>query len=201
MLVKDQNKISEHLRAAKREAADEKHRRNLIEDMRSNSVTVESDAGRDVTVPEAQFGRAMSAETVISKLKRMNTRLYFERSNADPTKYGVYLTDPEGRTHTNPQGEVMNLVHVCGMEAGINPEFSILHKATKKMPNPDLIGNQKPTREVDWVEVETVTGETRGWRTVLVRLLHNGFITEGDVEKHFGWNPSRPSAKWQAQTT
>lgn len=201
MLTKDTQKILEHQRAARQEAAEDKRRRNLIDDMRSNTVTVESDAGRDVSCPEAQFGRPFTAEAVISKLKRCNPRLYFERSNSDPTKMGVYLMDPTGRTYVNPQGEVLTLIHICGMESGINPEFSILHKTKKKIPNPDLIGLKTPTREVDWLEVETVAGETRGWRTLLVRLLHSGLINSADVDKHFGWTPTYQSEKWQKQTT
>jgi hypothetical protein len=201
MLTKDQKKILEHQRAARREAAEDKRRRDLIEDMRSNTVTVESDAGRDVSIPEAQFGRAMPAEAVISKLKRCNSRLYFERAKSDPTKMGVYLMDPTGRVYVNPQGEVLTLIHICGMESGINPEFSILHKTKKKIPNPELIWNKTPTREVDWIEVETVAGETRGWRTILIRLLHSGLITAADVDKHFGWTPTYQSEKWQLQTS
>ena len=201
MLAKDSDKIRRHVQAEKQERADEQRRRNLIEDMRSNTVTVESDAGRDVSVPEAQFGRPMTSQAVISKLRRCNSKLYFEESKSDPSKIGVYLMDPTGRVYVNPQGEVLTLIHICGMEAGINPEFSILHKTKKKIANPALIGNKKPTREVDWIEVDTVAGETRGWRTVLIRLLHSGLITASDIDKHFGWNPTYQSEKWKLQTS
>ena len=199
MLTKDTQKIKNHVQAERRERALEQQRRNLIDDIQSNTITVESDAGRDVTSIEAQMGRPMTAEAIMSKLKRICPRLYFEVAKADPSKIGVYLQVPEGRVYVNPQGEVMNLIHLCGMESGISPEFSIIHKGKKRIPNPELIGNKEPTREVKWLEVDTVVGETRGWRTVLLRLMNHRLITEADVALHFGWTPTHQSEKWQKQ--
>src|SRR5215469_4318351 len=153
MLTKDTQKIQDHVKAERRERALEQQRRNLIDDIQSNTITVEADAGRDVTSIEAQMGRPMTAEAIMSKLKRICPRLYFEVSKADPSKIGVYLQVPEGRVYVNPQGEVMNLIHLCGMESGISPEFSIIHKGKKRIPNPELIGNKEPTREVKGLEV------------------------------------------------
>ena len=198
MLTLDQQKILDHQAKARREAQEDAQRRNLIEDMRANTVTVSPDAGYDVTLAAAQFGRAMPAETVIVKLKACNSALEFERSVNFPELTGVYVWE----WVRNDAGALEHKrLHICGMESGINPEFSILHKGKKRVANPALIGNKTPTRELDWIEVETVVGETRGWRTILVRLLHKGLITESDVTKHFGWTPSRQSEKWTNQTS
>lgn len=201
MFTKDEAKIRQHVQAEKQERAEEKRRRDLIHDIQSNTITVEDDAGRDVSSLEAQMGRPMTAQAVISKLKRICPRLYFEESKADPTKMGVYLQDPTGRVYVNPQGEVLTLIHICGMESGVMPEFSVLHKGKKKVANPELLGSKEPTREIGWKEVDTVVGETRGWRTVLIRLLGVGLITEHDVDKHFGWTPTHQSEKWQKQVS
>jgi len=203
MLTKDTQKIQEHVRAERQERVEDRTRKNLIDEIQSNTITVESDAGRDVTSVEAQMGRPLTAAAIKSKLKRICNRLYFEESKSDPSKIGVYLQDPTGKIYVNPQGEVLNLIHICGMESGISPEFSVLHKGKKRVANPalmELLGNKKPTRDIpQWIEVDTVIGETRGWRTVLLRLMHHGLITEHDVNKHFGWTPTHQSEKWQKQ--
>jgi hypothetical protein len=99
------------------------------------------------------------------------------------------------------------------MESGVMPEFTVKHVTRKKLPNKEIFGrgghferggkfvtDDTPTRDIDWVEVETYAGETRGWRTVLVRLLHMGLINRLQVEENFGWAPSRPSEKWYSAT-
>lgn len=185
----------------KREKALEARQRELAEFIRSNTVTVEDDAGKNVSDLLSRLGKPLTAEKVIEKLKKCNSRLYFERSRAYPNMYGVYLRNPEGRVHVTPDGDVVIITHLFGMEAGIMPEFSVLHRTNMKVPNSELIGNRTPTRDVDWKEIETFADETRGWRTVLVRLLHAGLITSADVDRHFGWNPSVESRKWKEQTT
>ena len=140
------------------------------------------------------------SQEVQRRLKLCNSRLHFIRSPQFPELTGVYLitdeieADPKSKDFTN------KLKHICGMESGVMPEFSVLHKGKKKVPNKDLLGTVKPVDAVEWVEVDTFTGETRGWRTVLVRLLHAGLITRHDINEHFGWMPSRDSEKWYTQT-
>lgn len=171
-----------------REDAISNRQRVLAENLQRAAVTVEDDAGHDVSSVESQMGRPLASSVVQAKLKRCNPRLFFERSIRYPELTGVYLVEGE------------RAIHICGMESGMMPEFSVIKKKTIKIPNQDLIGNKTPTREVEWSETETFASETRGWRTVLIRLLHKNLITRGDVEKHFGWTPSRDSQKWAEQT-
>lgn len=175
---------------SRKESQRETLRRNLEHDIETNTISVQADNGHDVSNALEQMGRPMTRQQFIDKLILCNRRLVFEEARADPTKWGVYVqTDgPEGK------------LFICGMEAGIMPEMSILHKTVIKKPNPDLIGNTNPTRDIDWIDIETFAGETRGWRTVLARLLHARLITESDVTKHFGWTPHRPSEKWYNAT-
>jgi hypothetical protein len=200
MLGLDQQKQTQWARKQAEEQFREMRARALADDLKSNEVTVEADNGTDITNAIAQMGKPLSAETVIEKLKKCNSRLYFERAKSDPSLYGIYLQDPTGTVYVNPQGEVLILKHICGMEAGIMPEFTVIHKVKKKIANPDILGKDAG-RDVPWKVVDTYGGQTRGWRTVLVRLLHAGLITRGDVEKHFGWAPSRDSQRWNAQTS
>src|SRR5205823_348001 len=98
------------------------------------------------------------------------------------------------------RNEVMTIRHICGMESGIMPEFSVLHKTKTRLPDQELFGAKTATREVAWKDVETFASETRGWRTVLIRLLHAGLINRLQIERYFGWQPSHESAKWHART-
>lgn len=200
MLGKDEELQRRWLKAEAVEAAAEKRQRQLAEELVKHQVTVESDAGNDISSMAAQLGRPMTAEQVIGKLKKCNSQLYFEVSKIDATKIGIYLLDPTGVVYVNPRGEVLTLKHICGMESGIMPEFTVIHKIKIKVANQELFGKKEAVREAPWKEVETYLDQTRGWRTVLVRLLHAELIKRIDVEKHFGWAPSRESERWHEQT-
>lgn len=180
-----------------RENAEQRRLRMLAEELENHSVTVSSDDGRDVSNLLAQIGRPLTCQQVIDRLQKCNSRLHFERSLRYPNLMGVYLLAP-GRT---PSGaHTTTKTHLFGMESGIMPEFSVRHKTKTKVANKELFGKVSPTRETPWKEVETFVDETRGWRTVLIRLLHAGLITRWHVEKYFGWTPSHDSQKWHDQT-
>jgi hypothetical protein len=196
MLVLDSSAQGRWRGAAKQESRHESRRKALMQEIRSNTITVESDAGRDVTNLLAQLGRSMTCKQVMDRLKLCNPNLVFEISKADRSKMGVYVMRD---VHLPTGGFERKKVFLFGMESGYMPEFSVMHKAKATLPNPELLGSQEKTREVQWLSVDTFAAETRGWRTVLVRLLHQKLITRHEIQKHFGWEPSQDSAKWQAQ--
>lgn len=197
MLVLDTGTQQDWRKAAKAEADAALRQQALAQEIWSNSITVQDDAGHDVSNLLVQMGRPMRSIEVQDKLKLINANLVFRRNPRYPELTAIYLRK-NMRQLTG--GWKMEEILVCGMESGILPEFSVLHKGKKKVANPELFGKNAPTREIDWAQVDTVVGETRGWRTVLLRLLHHEIITRGDVEKHFGWTPSRDSRKWAEQT-
>lgn len=163
-------------------------KKQLEQEIASNLASVRKDAGTDTSNLLAQMGHPLESSEVQKRLKLCNPNLVFERSINFPELTGVYLLKDGIKKH------------ICGMESGTMPEFSVLHKTKKKVANPDLLGIEKPTREVDWKYVDTFLDETRGWRTVLLRLLKAGLINEGHVRKHFEWNPTRSSEIWHTQT-
>lgn len=175
-------------RIAKQEKTAERRAQLLAEEIESNQITVAPDNGVDITNALAQMGRPLTSDAVIAKLKQCNPALRFERSNNFPDLIGIYILDESGRHTIN--GEKVK--HLMGMEARTMPEFTVVHETTKDIPDPDNKGQ--------WKEVKTYAGQTRGWRTVLVRLLHARLINQGDVDKHFGWTPSRDSERWYNQT-
>lgn len=189
MLRVDEAKQLQWAREVKREKTAELRARLLAEDIESNQVTVAPDNGTDVTNAIAQMGRPLTSEHVIAKLKLCNSHLRFERSNNFPSLIGIYLLDAAGRHKIDGD----SVSHIMGMESGTMPEFTVIHETIKDIPDVDH-------PDGPWKEVKTYAGQTRGWRTILVRLLHAGLITQFDVDKHFGWSPSRDSQKWHDQT-
>jgi len=197
MLVLDSGTQKDWQKAAKQESSAAQRQDNLLKEIWSNSITVKDDAGFDVSNLLAQMGKPMASADVQRKLKLVCPSLDFLPSKADPSKVGIYLWKDMKQ---DTGGFKKERIFLFGMESGFMPEFSVLHKTKKQIANPELFGKDVPTREVDWLNVDTFAAETRGWRTVLLRLLHLRIISESDVETHFGWLPSRESEKWSTQT-
>lgn len=154
-------------------------RRNLREQYERDSATTSPDGGHAVTSLEQQLGRPMTSQQVIQRLEKLNPYLHFEVSISDPTKMGIYRLSPEGKRF------------ICGMERGFMPEFSVRHGEDIEMPSPDLDGTKKTVRRI--------TRETRGWRTVLARLVRAGLLRVPDIERTFAF--SRDSKNWKELTT
>lgn len=180
------------------ESIQERRLRDLAHDLESNSISVCDDDGRDTSSLLAQMGRPMTSAQIIDKLKLCNPRLQFVLAKAY-NLYGIYLLK-QGVAANTEWNLDRDCTHICGMEAGISPEFTVLHKTKIKKPNKELFGNKPNKEATEWVTVDTYVDQTRGWRTILVRLLHAGLITRHDVETHFGWIPSQNSRKWSEQT-
>lgn len=153
-------------------------RRNLRQKIERERITTAPDGGRPVTSIEAQLGRPMTSQQVSQKLSRLNSNLHFERSLSDPTKMGIYLL-----------GETKRFI--CGMEFGFMPEFSVRHSEQIEVPSPSLDGTKE--------KVDRIVRETRGWRTVLARLVRAGIIRLAEAEKAFAF--SRDSKNWKELTT
>lgn len=197
MLVLDTQGRIDHAQAAAREGAAASRQQQLDDEIRSNTISVGDDAGRNTGEILNQLGRPLTSQEVIKRLKLCNSGLIFERSASTPSLYGIYV---ERWEHSVTGTWEKRKIHVCGMEAGIMPEFSVLHKTKKQVANPELFGSHTPTRDIGWKEVDTFLQETRGWRTVLIRLLKMNLITRINVEQHFGWAPTYQSEKWHKFT-
>jgi len=173
--------IVEKTRALDRESVQSK--------IRNDETTVASDGGLDTTNAEQQLGAPLSAPEFIRRLKILNSHLIFEVSNGDPTKYGIYIMqwvrDPLLGTH---EYEKRFLV---GFENGFMPEFSVRHFKIERVPDPDFRGG--------WRAVKTFAKETRGWRTVLMRLIRLGLIREPEMRMNF--RLTRDSRNWQLLTS
>jgi len=198
MLVRDTIAQERSAAEASRAEAAERSLKALEQEIRSNTISVEDDAGMDISDLMARMGRPLTSTEVQRRIKLINPNLIFERCIRYPELTGVYIERDERNA---AGGWLKRKVHLFGMESGIMPEFSVLHKTKKQVPNKELLNNPKPVKEVEWDYVDTFATETRGWRTVLIRLLKAELITRADVEKHFGWAPSKDSHKWHSQTS
>lgn len=121
---------------------------------------------QDTTDWEQVVGIPLTGARIISRLKRLNANLWFERAHADSNKTGVYILKPDGMGSMEKQ-------FICGMETEINPEITL--RVT------DAEGKAK--------------GIIGGWRRLLMRLIQSRLITEGGAMSLFG-PPSRGSENW-----
>lgn len=154
-------------------------RQRLLEDLEKS---VESEDGIiDTSDSGAQMGRPLPASTIQRWLTYCNPSLVFEVSKSDRSKTGIYHIEGGEKRF------------VCGMESGVSPEFSIRHMKDKQIPDPN--------NPLEWLTIKTFYRETRGWRTILARLLREGLITEPALEKYFQVSRGRSSEKWQTLTT
>src|SRR6185437_788748 len=110
----------------------------------------------DVTDWEQVVGIPLVGARIIGRLKKLNSNLWFEVSNADPAKTGVYLLK-------NVFG-VQEKQFICGMETEINPEFSVRVLDAEGKPK----------------------GIIAGWRRLLMRLIRERLITETKAYTIFG---------------
>lgn len=124
----------------------------------------------DVTDAEQVTGIPLVGPRIISRLKKLNKNLWFERSNADQSKTGIYVLRSDLKGGLEKQ-------FICGMETELNPEFSI--------------------RVVD--DEGKAKGIISGWRRILMKLIRSGLITESGAFALFG-PPSRDSENWARTT-
>lgn len=136
-------------------------------------AAVAPDNGRDRTNRDAGIGMPLHSSVFIQRLTQLNPSLWFERSNADPDKIGIYLKIPISMIH--PEG----LQYLFAFHDGIMPEFVLLRDPGEDGENVGIL--------------------RQGWRTVLARLIRQRLIPISAVEVMFG-QPSCESGHWAVLT-
>lgn len=160
------------------------------EQLLRDEATFERDGDSDVSNLLEQMGRPLSAATVISLLLELNPSLIFEQSINYPELTGIYVSGPRQTV----SGIVVERRHICGMPTppAILPEFSVRHYKMEEVPN--------PKDKYELIETRKFADETRGWRTVLLRLIKERVISPGAAERLFDIPSGRSSRYWQQQT-
>jgi hypothetical protein len=120
----------------------------------------------DVSDWEQVVGIALQGWQVCARLKKLNCNLWFERSNAAPDQLGIYLLKNDFKGGQTKE-------FLCGMQAELNPEYSLRVKNNDGTPK----------------------GIVPGWRRNLMRLIRKNIITEAGAYAMFG-PPSRDSENW-----
>lgn len=149
------------------------HQSRLVSDFdQKQSWALATDNGRDRTEQDAGIGMPLHSSVLIRRLTSLNPSLWFERSNYDAAKIGIYLLVPISMTYLEGKR------FLFGFHDGIMPEFVLLRK-------PDELGHTGILRQ--------------GWRTILARLIRERLIGIGETDIIFG-QPSCQSAYWACLT-
>lgn len=171
---------------------EEQHRNleMLWDNLERKTVTVAKDGDLVTTNLERQLGTPISSEEFMRRLGRMNPKLIFEPTLDNPLRIGIYIAE---RRINEAGDEVEDKMYVSAFDRGYLPERSVRHVKKSLQSDPD------PRNKGGWIEVEEFQRETRGWRTVLVRLLRAKLIRMPEIDREFppNWN----SRNWQALTT
>ena len=156
-----------------------------------NQRFTDPDGNRMRNVKEAGMGVALSGEVVKTRLLKLNSNLIFKPSRI-PGRMCVYYP-----AHDDVLGAIDR--YICAMEAGIMPEFSVLNFVEEEYL--DIVTDATPNatgKKQIRLRINETNPEQRGWRTVIMRLIKAGLITEPQAVRAFG-TPSKDSKLWQEQ--
>jgi hypothetical protein len=142
---------------------------------------------------EERMGRPMWPSEFEQRLKRLNANLFFEVIEGNPSKKRLSVVDQRGKHF------------VAVYENSLMPERSIPRLRVMEVPEPNVTHIDRKDLSSDpealrpgWRKITVPWGEkTRGWRTVLVRLIGNGLITVAQAENEFG---SDETPEWRQHT-
>jgi len=124
-----------------------------------------------VTDPERQKGHGLTGTEFMRRLRKVNSNIVMEPHpnrelplHAD--KACLYLLMPDGTK-----------AFLMAVENSFMPEWSLMEMKTVRVGRVESFWREQkiPGRELK-----------RGWRTVLLRLLHMKLVTITDVEREFG---------------
>jgi hypothetical protein len=215
MLVNDSSLQAKHNTMTQAEQA----RDNVLSWVREHlkdSVYVADNATSPTNV-ERQMGRALPVAEVERRLLKLNSNFRFENHPHNKTKKVMYYVRPSGEKqmimpYENgliPEHSIMGAVIKETLEPTVaQSTFHIDRKSLTKhevIPHEfDENGNLKKLGDVVWDDTVPILGmkrekipwcETvRGYRTMLVILVHAGYITTTQAEQAFG-SVNRP--EWQ----
>jgi hypothetical protein len=171
---------------------------------------------RNVTNAEYQIGKGMQSDLFVKRLRKLNPSLEFFVYPLNRTKQACAIKEQDG-----------NYRFIIALENGFTPERSIMEKRVELIddfsvgtpgnpvveradvmaqahwvPANNAFGGswafEDKTKGLGWKAVEIPGKEiTRGWRTVLLRLIEGGYLTVTAVEKEFG---ADNTPAWQGHT-
>lgn len=166
---------------------------------------------------DKQLGRGMSVEEFELRLTKLNPRLKFIVMPLKKSKKAIYTLGPDGGAtfilayengfmpERSIHEEVIELVpdYSIGMPGTPAIQRADVEKQATWIPsaNAPLGGEyhfEDKTAGLGWKKITRLGAEkTRGWRTVLIKLMISGYLTLGQIEREFG---ADNTAEWQGHT-
>lgn len=214
MLVKDEARVNHH--ALMYEVEKERHARHAwIKEQLENSVYCDG-SPEDPTNYEARWGRAMTAEQVEQKLKKLIPDLVFKRYPGK-TKRKMFLHGRPLMIYEDgkiPERSIMQAV----IRETLDPSVLIgkFHLDRKDLPKHEVVPHRaRPNGDVLFEDLghvvfddtETLPGmrrtkvpyreAVRGWRTMCALLVKANLVSFREIEKEFGADTTR---EWAALT-
>lgn len=200
MLVIDEAKA----RKLKAQIAVEKQKADLqewVKNQTANAIWLNND--QNPTNVMRQMGRPLTAAQFEAKLKRILPNMHTEFNFFRPDKKALYVVDRRGKNY------------VCPYESGLMSEHSILAQKDEEVWDGTTFHiDRRDMPKGEWVPGEgwqfdprdkrpgmkTVTQPwhevMRGWRTVLIYLVKEGYLSPAIVEREFD-SDDRP--EWAGQ--
>jgi len=214
MLVKDSVVLEKHDRLTAAEQA-----RSEVHDWLKNQLETSVYVSDDKTSPanfERQLGLPLSTREVERRLRLLNTKLLFE-AHPNPTKKAMYFLQADGTKqyimpYENgliPERSVLQVVEKETLDPAVvlgkmHIDRGSLTKHEIRPPEFNEDGTVRHPGDVIWDNTEPILGmrrdnipwceKVRGYRTMLVILVHAGLITVTQAETAFG-SDNRP--EWQ----
>ena len=148
------------------------HSAGLEEVMRQNELSTES-------VKEYKFFRQFEDGLTDEKMRRGELMFcldFVDKLNSILPAYlsGKVIKGLSGLYVFMPDVKGGHWHYVCGVQASMMHEYSVIHVDSHGLP---------------------LNEKKRGWRTVLLRLIQNSFITEEDAHRVFGEPTSGPVSR------
>jgi hypothetical protein len=144
------------------------------------------DGDADVTSKENQEGRPYFRSQFVKKVRKLNPKLFYERSKRHPSQGGLYLNDQRIDPLTlRKVGKRM----VCSFLHDKISEFDLRIMIDKRIPD--------PTIPLHWQNVPDLDQHVPGWRSCLLRLVMGELINLDAAVKEFKITQGRSSDRWQ----
>ena len=211
----DDYKLQRTLKEDRKRIEAEKRRVYLEETM--NNSPVLSDDGILLSDEKQQAGTPLSPKELEIKLLRLCPALHFKFHPNNKTKKALYHKKPDN-----------TLEFICAYENRVMPEHSVMRVVEHEYPDPEVftkgrtiqrdelpafevvVDSKSPigysyefdptARRPGMIYVNKGFGEqTRGWRTVLLRLIQHNLITVNAAEKEFRSDNRAEWAKWSGK--
>lgn len=216
MLVKDEQTQVRHQHLTAQEAEADRILAK-IKKLRETAALLEN-PDTDPTNPERQLGRSLPHTEIETRLTRLNPNLVFTPHPKNPTKRLIYLKQPTGELSylfvceagNVPENSIMTVrQHDELTTEALRPGWRVDKADIPKHETiPHEITDDGEVKRVGSVvfdrgallpgrqRLESAHNElVRGYRTVLLRLILGGIITETGAEREFG---SQDRSSWAA---